>query len=277
MKKDKKQKIVYYSDELNDDFSPTKIKNKPLKDNFKYVKRSPFWKLCAWLTYYCVAVPFGSLFCWLKFRTKVKNRKILKASKGKGFFLYANHTQGSADAFLPALSIYPKRNYIMVHEDAVSIRGIKNLVLMLGGIPVASTKNNIRLMKECINKRIKHKHTVTIYPEAHIWPYATKIRNFKSGSFRYPVELDTPVYTSTVVYRKRTGISKLWSNKPFATIYLDGPFYADKKLNKKEAIEKLRNEVYNAMTSRAHTPDNFEYIKYVKQEETNNQTNLNNQ
>ena len=82
------------------------------------------------------------------------------------------------------------------------------------------------------------------------------------------MEIDAPVYSSTIVYRKRTGISKLWSNKPYATIYVDGPFYADKTLNKKEAGEKLRNEVYNAMIVRAHTPDNFEYIKYIKKEET---------
>lgn len=260
----KRPKIVYYTDELNDDFADQKIKKKQLKENFKYVKRNPFWTFCAWVAYYIFAVPFGAIFCWIKFRAKVKNRKVLKENRKKGYFLYANHTQGGADAFLPALSIYPKRNYILVHESAVSIKGIKNLVLMLGGIPVASTMGNMKQMKNCIGKRIKRKHVVTIYPEAHIWPYHNKIRDFKDTSFRYPVELNSPVYSSTVVYRKRTGISKLWSNKPFATIYVDGPFYPDKNLDKKEATKKLRDEVYNAMISRAHTESNYEYIKYIK-------------
>lgn len=261
------QKIVYYNDEINDDFAKTQFKKKKkMKENFKYVKRGPIWTFGAWLLYYIFAVPFGAIFCWLKFRTKVKNREVLKQNRKRGYFLYANHTQGSSDAFLPALGVYPKRNYVMVHQDAVTIKGLKNLVLMLGGIPVANTMNNMKLMRTCIEKRIKNKHTVTIYPEAHIWPYCTKIRNFKATSFRYPVELDTPVYTSTIVYRKRTGISKLWSNKPFATIYIDGPFYPDKSLNKKEAVQKLRDEAYNAMCSRAHTPENYEYIKYVKKE-----------
>lgn len=257
------KKVVYFSDELNDDFASNKIKTKPLKENFKYVKRGPFWTFAAWFMYYIIAVPFGSILCYIKFRLKVKNRKVLKENRKKGYFLYANHTQNAPDAFLPALSLYPKRNYVMVHEDAVSVRGLKNLVLMLGGIPVANTMNNVRLMKECIEKRIKNKHTVTIYPEAHVWPYCNFIRNFKSASFRYPVELNSPVYCSTMVYRERKGKNK----KPRAIIYIDGPFYPDKTLNKKEAIEKLRNEVFNTMNSRAHTPDNYEYIKYMKKED----------
>ena len=276
MKKNQ-QKIIYYNDEINDDFANNKIKTKPLKENFKYVKRSPWWTSRAWFVYYILAIPFGSLFCWLKYHTKVKNRKVLKENKHRGYFLYANHTQNAPDAFHPALSVYPKRNYVLVHHDAVSIKGLKNLVLMLGGIPVANTMNNMKLMKECINKRIKNKHTVTIYPEAHIWPYCTKIRNFKSTSFRYPVELDVPVYSSTTVYRKRTGISKLWSKKPFVTIYIDGPFYADKTLNKKEATEKLRNQVYEAMVSHAHTPDNYEYIKYIKRDSSTKGNPINTQ
>lgn len=267
----KKEKIVYYTDEISDDFSGNKIKTKQLKENFKYVKRNPFHHAMAWLLYYVFAVPFGSLFCWLKLRTKVKNKKALKGFRRKGIFVYANHTQKGCDAFLPALAVYPKRNYVMVHKDAVSIKGLKNIVLMLGGIPVANTLNNMRLMKGCVEKRIRNKHSVTIYPEASIWPYNTQIRNFKDTSFRYPVELDSPVFAQTIVYRKRNGISKLWSDKPFATIYIDGPFFADKSLPKKEATKKLRDEVYNAMVCRADVPENYAYIKYVKKEDENAQ------
>lgn len=263
----KKQKIVYYTDEISDDFSGNKIKTKQLKENFKYVKRNPFHHAMAWLLYYIFAVPFGSLFCYIKLHLLVKNKRVLNGYRRQGIFLYANHTQKSCDAFLPALGIYPKRNYVMVHKDAVSIKGLKNIVLMLGGIPVANTMGNMRLMKGCIEKRIRNKHAVTIYPEATIWPYNTKIRNFKDTSFRYPVELGTPVFTSTVVYRKRKSLSRLWNKKPCATIYIDGPFFADKSLDKKEATKKLRDEVYNTMVARTNVPDNYEYIKYVKKEE----------
>lgn len=261
-----KKKIVYYTDELTDDFSGTKIKQKPLKDNFKYTNKGLIWNLLAFVFYYFIAMPVAFLFSVFVFRTKIKNKKVLRKSFFKGYFLYCNHTQGILDAFNPPLTVYPKRNYILVNKDAVSIPGIKQLVLMLGGIPVASTLNNMKRMNDCIKKRIKHRHVVTIYPEATIWPFNTKIRNFKPASFRYPVDLNAPVYTSTLVYRKRKGLTRLFTSRPFATLYIDGPFYPDKSLPTKEAMKKLRDEVYNAMCKRANTKENFEYVKYVKKE-----------
>ena len=71
----KKKKIVYYNDEIKDDFSGTRIKQKPLKENFKYIKKGPIWCFFAWVLYYIFAIPFGAIFCFLKFRLKVENRK----------------------------------------------------------------------------------------------------------------------------------------------------------------------------------------------------------
>ena len=261
-----KKKIVYYTDELTDNFSGTKIKQKPLKDNFKYINKGLIWNLLAFLFYYFIAIPLAFIFTLFTFRTRYKNKKVLRKSFNKGYFLYCNHTQGVGDAFHPPLAVYPKRNYVLVNKDAVSIPGIKQLVLMLGGIPVASTLNNIKSMTTCIKKRIKNKHVVTIYPEATIWPFNTKIRPFKPASFRYPVELNSPVYSATTVYRKRRGITRLITSRPFITVYIDGPFYPDKSLPLKESMQKLRDEIYNAMIQRAHVKQNYQYIKYVKKE-----------
>ena len=261
-----RKKIVYYTDPLIDDFSGTKIKQKPLKDNFKYVNKNPVWNFLAWFFYYFIALPLGLIFCIVKLRPIFRNRMVLWKCRKRGYFVYSNHTQGPADAFIPPLNIFPKRNYVLVNKDAVSIAGIKQLVLMLGGIPVANTLNNMKSMNECIRKRIKDKHVVTIYPEATIWPYHTKIREFKPASFRYPVDLDAPVYAQTVTYRKRKGLTRLFTSRPFATIYIDGPFYPDKTLPTKEAMKKLRDEVFGAMANRAHVKKNYEYVRYLPKE-----------
>jgi 1-acyl-sn-glycerol-3-phosphate acyltransferase len=250
------KKIVYYNDELIDDFSGTRIKQKPLKENFKYINRDPIWNFIAWVFYYFIAIPVGWIFSKIKLRTRFKNKKALRKNFMKGYFLYCNHTQGVADAFNPALAVYPKRNFILVNKDAVSIPGLTQVVKMLGGIPVATTLNNMKNMNKCIQERIKNKHVVTIYPEATIWPFNTMIRNFKPASFRYPVELNAPVYASTLVYRKRKGITRLLTRRPFATIYIDGPFYPDKTLPNKEAMKKLRDEVFEAMNKRANVSTN---------------------
>lgn len=85
-----------------------------------------------------------------------------------------------------------------------------------------------------------------IYPEAHIWPYYTKIRPFKDSSFRYPVQYQCPVICFTNTYQKRKH-----SKKPQIVTYVDGPFYPDAKLRGKEQKADLRNRVYEQMKERS--------------------------
>ena len=58
-------------------------------------------------------------------------------------------------------------------------------------------------------------------------------------------------------------IQKIKSQKFKIVIYIDGPFFTDKTLNKKDAKEKLRNEVYNVMNGRSKN-NNIEIRKYEK-------------
>ena len=137
------------------------------------------------------------------------------------------------------------------------MKGLKHLVEMLGAIPVPGNKEAMKHFIEAVTKRIKHRYCITIYPEAHIWPYYTKIRPFKEVSFEYPVKLKTPVFCFTNTYQKY-GKKK---NKIQIVTYIDGPFFADETLSNKEAKMKLRDEVYNCMVERSKN-SNVEYIEY---------------
>ena len=193
------------------------------------------------------------LFRSIKFVGKEK----LKKHKNTGYFIYANHTQSFADTFIPSLANYPKRNFLIVNPVNISLKGTGNIVEMLGAIPVPNTKDAAKEFLKIISKRIETGSSVTIYPEAHIWPYYTKIRPFKSVSFKYPVKLNKPSFCITNTYQRYE------KNKIQIVTYIDGPFIADKDLSPKEAQEKLRNEIYNCMVERSKN-NNIEYIKYVK-------------
>ena len=120
-----------------------------------------------------------------------------------------------------------------------------------------ATKNFLQSIEEKIEK----KYSVTIYPEAHIWPYYTKIRPFKSVSFRYPVEMNKPVFCITNTYKRRGK----HGSKVQIVSYIDGPFYPDMSLTSiKEQKEELRNRVYECMVERSKN-SNIEVIKYIKQ------------
>ena len=136
---------------------------------------------------------------------------------------------------------------------------IDNFNKMMGGFPIPSdikaTKNFLYAMEKFIEKKC----VISIYPEAHVWPYYSKIRNFVSTSFKYPVKLNKPVFSFTTTYKKRDG------RKPKIIVYIDGPFYPNKELNIKRAQEELRDRVYNQMCIRAQNTD-VEYYKYEKVE-----------
>ena len=213
--------------------------------------------MCSTLFQNILSMPIKIGYAKLKFRIKFVGKEKLKKHKNTGYFIYANHTQSFADTFIPSLANYPKRNFLIVNPVNISLKGTGNIVEMLGAIPVPNTKDAAKEFLKIISKRIETGSSVTIYPEAHIWPYYTKIRPFKSVSFKYPVKLNKPSFCITNTYQRYE------KNKIQIVTYIDGPFIADKDLSPKEAQEKLRHEIYNCMVERSKN-NNIEYIKYVK-------------
>lgn len=258
-----KDKVNYYSDELNDDFAENNDKIVPIKidENYKYIHKNIFWNVIATFLYRVVFSIPVYIHIKIKYRFKVINKKALKKESKSGFFIYGNHTNEFLDPFFPTFIAFPRRVYVIANADNVSIPGLKIANRMLGALPIPGNIKASRNFFNAINYYINKRKAIAIYPEAHVWPYYTKIRNYKSVSFKYPVELDKPVYSFTTTYQRRNNNEK--SNKIKIVTYIDGPFYPDKTMNKKEAQEKLRNQVFEAMDNRSKN-NNIELIKYVK-------------
>ena len=251
------EKIIYYKDELNDEFSEAQIVPRKIDGSYKYVHKNPLWNLCAFLVQNILSMPIKFLYVKIKFGIKYVGKKKLKEYKKTGYFIYGNHTQPFADTFIPSLANYPKRNYFIVNPENVSMKGLKTLSQMLGAIPIPCDKKGMEHFLETIEKNINKKHSITIYPEAHIWPYYTKIRPFKSVSFKYPVTLDKPSFCITNTYQsygKNNDKVKIVS-------YIDGPFFPNKELTLNQAKQELRDQIYNAMCKRSENC-NIEVIKY---------------
>ncbi len=253
------KKIIYYQDELNDDFAQSKIEPVKIDGNYKYIRKNPIWNITAFLLYRVIATTSAFVYTKLKFNMKIVNKKVLKKCKNQGYFVYLNHTQEILDTLIPTLATFPKRVYIIAHPNNVSIKGLKTANKMLGALPIPGDLESSKNFLNAIQTYIKKKKVIAIYPEAHVWPYYTKIRNFKEVSFRYPVKLDTPVFSVTCTYSEKK------NKKPKITIYVDEPFYPNKNKSQKDAEKILRDEVYNKMVERSKN-STFEYIKYVKKD-----------
>lgn len=253
------QTKYYYRDEIHDDFANNGIIAKHNKKGFKYYHNGFFFNIAAFILYYIIAKPLVGLLNKLVYHQKIINKRVLKPYQRNGYFIYANHTTSMGDAFTPNI-LTKKKNHILVSEETTSIPGLKNIVMMMGAIPVPYYPENQKTYFEALKKyAVNKKRSITIYPEAHIWPSYTKIRPYKSSSFRYPVDFNLPVFTITNTYRKRKH-----SKKPRLVSIVDGPFFPDYSLERKDAIQQLRDDVYQNMVKHSLEEEQIETIRYIK-------------
>ena len=257
-----KKQTIWYADPLGDDFAGTKIDTQTIPADFPFVDDRPLYKAAAAVVYEGLVRPLITVYIRLRYRQRFVGLEKLRAQKG-GAFIFANHTMHTGDAFIPNIMDYRRKNYIVTGPDAVSIKGVRTLVRMLGAIPLASTANGMAAFAAALERRYNDGATVTIYPEAHIWPYYTGIRPYKATSFRYPARLGAPVFALTnVFHKKRFALSRL----PRVESYIDGPFFPDPALPERQAAQALREQVHAVMLERSKLSDH-EYIEYRPIEE----------
>jgi len=260
------KRIVFYEDFNNDDFAHTGgIKWKPLKSNFKYLHKSIFWKFLSSLLYFVIAVPLTWLYSKVRYNVKVVGVKKLKKAHLKGYFVYGNHTQ-EADGFMTQDFVSTgRKTYVVCSQDVVSIPCIQHLVVMLGAIPVPMGPEQAKKFVEAIEYRHKRGDVIVIFPEAHIWPYTTLIRDFPDASFTYPAQLNAPVVGTCVTYEER----KIFRHRPpRIVLHVSDPFYPDQSLPLGERTHALREQVYHFMVDVSSSLDNFEYIHYAPKPKT---------
>ena len=252
-----KGKQFVYTDELNDDFAGIKRSPYIIGSKYKYKRTTIVWKFVSFIVYRLIMTPFTYLYIKIKFHHKVVGGKLLRANK-KGCFLYGNHTLMMGDAGIPNVINCHKKTYTIVHGNNLSIPIVRTVLKMCGAIPLPNTVGASKNFLAVIKNYIQDNNCIMIYPEAHIWPYYTGIRGFRSGSFRYPIEFNAPTYSITNTFHK-----KRWFSVPKIITYIDGPFWADSHLSKKEQVEDLRNKVYLKMKERAQL-NTYSVNVYIK-------------
>lgn len=253
-----KRTVIYYKDEQHDEFSTAVITPKKIGDDYVYVHKSLFKKFTHFFWYRVVATPLAFIYLKLKFRHKIVGREKLKACGG-GYFLFGNHTQDVGDALIPSMLTFPRDAYAVVHPNNVSMKIIGKINPSLGALPLPDTKLAARNFFDALKIRLVERRPIVIYPEAHIWPYYTKIRPFADTAFRYPIRYGVPSFCFVNTYQ-----AKKAGGRPRIVTYVDGPFYPDETLSGSERISKLRDNIYASMCKMAER-SNVEIIKYIKE------------
>ncbi len=261
MKKENEKRVIYYSDPLNEEFSEARITPRTIDKDFAYF-HGPLWDLSSLVIQNVLSMPVKLLYLLFKFRHRYVGKEKLKQCRDSGYFIYGNHTQPFADTFIPSIADYPKRNFFIVSPANVSIPGIGWLVELLGAIPIPEDLEGMKHFVRAVEDKIKKRHSVTVYPEAHIWPYYTHIRPFKDVSFKYPVQFGCPVFSLTNTYRRR---GRRGERVQIVT-YIDGPFFPDPALKPRQRQQELRDRVYQCMVERSRN-STYELIEYREKED----------
>ena len=256
----KNERVVYYSDPVNDDFAGTDINTKHISADFCFIRKSFLWKAVSFIVYYVIAIPPVWLISKLYMGLKFKNRRVLRKLRGKGYFLYGNHTQ-ALDAYVPALASFPKRSYIIANPDVVSIPGIGRLVMMLGALPIPSDAPGFKRFLDAVNTRCSQRACIAVFPEAHIWPYYTGIRPFPDATFRYPVITGAPAVAMVTTYRNRKGLFAL-CKRPGMTVTFSDVFYPDPELPARRAQADLCSQAFEFMDNVSRSTPQVTYIRY---------------
>ncbi len=260
----KSERVFYYESETDDPIKTNEQEKKievGLPEGYEFIPKNIFVRMYSAVLFRAFWI-FGQWYEKRHWQAKFYGREKLKEARGKGYVIYANHTNPFHDVFGPAIAA-DRRIFTIISPVNLKIPGIGKLLPYIGGLPLGKTTEEKKAFNEAVDRRIEQKKVLVVYPEAHVWPYATKIRKFPAGdrSFKYAVRNDVPVYTMTTTYHKRK--DKKHGDLPRMDVYLDGPFWPDKDKSEAENKAMLAEKAYKSMVkySKKSTYEYFEYRK----------------
>lgn len=222
-------------------WTPFKVK---IDKNYKFVSNNIFFKLASNLLY-VVAYILVLIFNKVVFGFKIKGLSNLWAVEG-GKVTVSNHIH-PMDCTMNAIINGPNKLYFPTLQSNFEIPVIRWIIKLLNAIPIPEELEAKKAFYHAIDGLLQDRKTVHLYPEAAMRPYCTKIRKFKRGAFRFSVQNQVPIVPIVYTYEEVTGVRMLFKKKPFINAEVLPAVYPDTKLPEAEAIEKLKNEVHNAM------------------------------
>ena len=251
------EKTFYYTDENNDEFSGVEREKFEIDGGWKYLFTSLPARLLEAFIYRIIMTPIAFLYCKLRFGLRVHGKEKLKEHK-KGIYLYGNHTQIPGDGFFPTVIAFPKKVRVVVNSENVALGGTRFFMKSVGALPVPTKISGTKNFLSAVAKSASD-GCVAVYPEAHIWPYYTGVRNFPPSAFTFPAKDALPVYTFSVRYRKRA------FSLPGVDIDIDGPFVPEGGTEREKRVFLART-AKEAVRARVCVPENHKFANYVKKD-----------
>ena len=214
-----------------------------INNNYDYVLNNPMFKLISnilSLTIFIILYIIDKIF--LGFYVINKDKIV----KDKGFVSISNHIH-YLDCTLIGLIYYPNRVHYPTIEENFKIPFVRKLIRLLYAMPIPKDRIKKNRFYLQINKAYKDKFILHMYPEAAMWPYYEKIREFKYGAFKIAVDANVCVQPIKFVFTKSNGLYKIYKKKKRICAVVLDPLYPNMKLEYRDRIKDLRDRTYESM------------------------------
>ena len=215
-----------------------------IDENYEFINNGILFKTISALLY-IVVLPLLWGYNKVMYNFKIYGRKNLINIK-TGKITVSNHVH-PMDCTMNAIANAPYKMYFPTLKSNFEIPVIRHIIKLLHAFPIPDGISNKGKFFDTINEILENNETVHFYPEASLWPYYKKLRKFKNGAFKIAVEKSIPIVPMVYKFVKPYGIRRYIKKKPFIELHILPAVYPDSSLNKKEATNKLKEEVYSKM------------------------------
>ena len=136
----KSERVFYYENETDDPIKTDEQEKKVevrLPDGYEFIPRNPLVRLYSAFLFRVFWI-FGQWYERHYWQAKFIGRDRLKKVKGKGYLIYANHTNPFHDVFGPAV-MADRRIFTIISPVYLKIPGIGLILPYIGGLPLGKT------------------------------------------------------------------------------------------------------------------------------------------
>ena len=141
-------------------------------ENYKYIEDGKIFSFFSNLLYYGIAIPILTILTKIVYDLKIE----------QGAVTVSNHIL-ILDCAMVGLACGFKKVYYTTREGSFKIPFVRKLIKLLRAIPIPTAVSNKKHFTTAVGEILNDGGIVHFYPEASLWPYYEKLRNFKYGAF----------------------------------------------------------------------------------------------